>query len=54
MVCKPCVDGFHNECAEVKRQISDLSETEKAGSSRCDCQHHRRILGRLLDARAPL
>jgi hypothetical protein len=39
MVCKPCQFEHHHLCIELKRQLSDASDTDKKGSFLCDCQH---------------
>jgi hypothetical protein len=40
MVCEPCRHDLHPACPEMARQSDpDLTVTEKAASSTCDCQH---------------
>jgi hypothetical protein len=43
MICPPCRQDRHGDCAEMIRQESEgLTATELAGSAWCDCQHEPR------------
>ena len=40
MICPPCRDFRHAQCPEVTRQMdATLSDIDRQGSQRCDCQH---------------
>ena len=40
MICLPCRNRVHSACPELVRQENaELSATERAASSWCDCQH---------------
>lgn len=40
MICQPCRNNLHRKCPEVARQEdASLTDTERAASSWCDCQH---------------
>ncbi len=40
MICPDCRNRLHSRCPEVVRQENAaLTETERAASAWCDCQH---------------